>query len=583
MDGVPIVIKEPLSWVGYPSTYGWNYTSAATGGINLYPEHNAGVTQILLDAGAIIMGKTNIPSFSAGGSRANTSWAGPTYNAVNYELVPGASSAGTAMAVAGGFAVWGIAEETGGSIQNPAAAQSLVGVKTTFGLVNTAVRAHAGRARCAATCALAMMLYCVELLVHTRGPRLCMRSRARARHLRHHARASLTHSAHDAQGVTPLAGLTRDVLGPHAKTVEDAAIALNLISGYGTPSFKGKNVPAGGYTGLLGSMTLEGKRVGLYGPGWKDVPLMDEVQALYHSAVAEIEALGATAVKDPFAGTGFDGLSPNVGYDARGYESVAFDFYHYLLDFGITGFDEFKAKVGITPFTTGTPIAGRAFSLPGEFGRIFNASLENPSVKPNLQPFMVLKAKYTKIIADTFAAKNLDVLVYPQATAMLPLLDSDVDISSTTVRTAQPGCACMCLQLGSTQKCARTRTQKRACLRLCILGAAEAVVAASTYVQMPSQPRTGALQLSVTVRCAVLQQVHVRLTCVQSLQVSDINIGGFTLVTVPSTRATGSNAPSPFSLAFIGPQFSEATLLALAHVYEQATHLRTVPELTAFK
>ena len=61
MEGVPVVIKEPLSWVGYPSTYGWNYTAAAAGGVNLYPMHNAAVTQYILDAGAIIMGKTSAP------------------------------------------------------------------------------------------------------------------------------------------------------------------------------------------------------------------------------------------------------------------------------------------------------------------------------------------------------------------------------------------------------------------------------------------------------------------------------------------------------------------------------------------
>lgn len=87
--------------------------------------------QRLIDAGAIILGKTNIPAFSLDSARTFTSWDGVTLNAVNPEYVPGASSAGTATAVAAGFAVWGVAEETGGSIQNPTAAQSLIGVKTT--------------------------------------------------------------------------------------------------------------------------------------------------------------------------------------------------------------------------------------------------------------------------------------------------------------------------------------------------------------------------------------------------------------------------------------------------------------------
>ena len=128
---VPLVIKEALDVYGYPSTFGWNDTSYLAGGIDLFPLQNAAVVQLLLDAGAIIIGKVNIPPFSSGPSDANASWIGPTFNAVNPALKPGSSSTGTATAVAAGFAVWGMGEETGGSIQLPADAQSLVGLKTT--------------------------------------------------------------------------------------------------------------------------------------------------------------------------------------------------------------------------------------------------------------------------------------------------------------------------------------------------------------------------------------------------------------------------------------------------------------------
>jgi amidase len=134
------VIKEALDYFSKPSTFGWNYTSAATGGVNLYPLANAPVVQRLIDAGAIILGKTNIPKFSLDSWRTFTSWAGPTLNAVTDDLAPGASSGGTATAVAAGFAVWGVAEETGGSIQNPGGAQSLVAVKTTFGIIPVRVQ-----------------------------------------------------------------------------------------------------------------------------------------------------------------------------------------------------------------------------------------------------------------------------------------------------------------------------------------------------------------------------------------------------------------------------------------------------------
>lgn len=82
-------------------------------------------------AGAIILGKTNIPEFSSGPSDANSSWAGPTLNGVDVRWKPGSSSTGAATAVSAGFGVWSVAEETGGSIQSPATGQSLVGIKPT--------------------------------------------------------------------------------------------------------------------------------------------------------------------------------------------------------------------------------------------------------------------------------------------------------------------------------------------------------------------------------------------------------------------------------------------------------------------
>ena len=113
------------------STFGWNNTSYLTSGVGLFPSNNAATVQLLLDEGAIILGKTNIPPFSSGPSDANASWAGPTLNGANPAFKPGTSITGTGTAVSAGFAVWGMAEETGGSIQLPADAQSLVGLKTT--------------------------------------------------------------------------------------------------------------------------------------------------------------------------------------------------------------------------------------------------------------------------------------------------------------------------------------------------------------------------------------------------------------------------------------------------------------------
>lgn len=117
---------------------GWHFLCSKAGGTGLIPGTDAPVVARMRAAGCVILGKTNVPVLSATGSHANDSWAGPTLNAMAPDLLPGGSSAGTATAVAASLAVLGLAEETGGSIQNPASAQGLVGIKPTFALVPNA-------------------------------------------------------------------------------------------------------------------------------------------------------------------------------------------------------------------------------------------------------------------------------------------------------------------------------------------------------------------------------------------------------------------------------------------------------------
>jgi amidase len=73
--------------------------------------------------------------------------------------------------------------------------------------------------------------------------------------------------------------------------------------------------------------------------------------------VEELKGLGATVIDDPFAGTGFADLKyPIIGYDKRGSESVAYDFYVYLQGLGIDGLDELKDIVGVSPFDPDQPL-----------------------------------------------------------------------------------------------------------------------------------------------------------------------------------------------------------------------------------
>jgi Asp-tRNA(Asn)/Glu-tRNA(Gln) amidotransferase A subunit family amidase len=435
LAGVPVVVKDAMDMAGFPTTGGWRLLYSGTGGIDLLPATDAPVVARLRAAGAVILGKTNIPVLSHTGSHANDSWAGPTYNAAGRGFLPGGSSAGTATAVAASMAVLGLAEETGGSIQNPAAAQALVGIKPTFGLVpNT--------------------------------------------------------------GVLPLSGL-RDVVGPIARSVRDAALTLDVLAGFTAEDPKtvagiGRR-PKGGYAAGLASDALKAARVGIYGPGWRNQPLSEETTQLYARAQAELEAQGAVLVHDPFADSGFAALrktaTPTTHFDARGLESIAYDLQKYLErmgpDVNLRDFAAFAAATAAEDPFGPSGVLSFMPQVPG-----FRACLENPAQSPDLSDFVDLREAYQDVFDSVMTEHSLDALVFPQMRAELPGLHSTIPIAETTV--------------------------------------------------------------------------------------SEINIAGLPAVTIPAGYHTSG---APFGLVFVGRMWGEATLLALAYAYEQATRHRRAPAL----
>ena len=127
--GIPVALKDLVSLAGGQCTAGSRILEGYRA------PYDAHITERLRDAGAVILGKTNMDEFAMGSSTEHSAF-GPTANPWALDRVPGGSSGGSSAAVAAYHAPLSIGTDTGGSIRQPAALCGIVGMKPTYGRVS---------------------------------------------------------------------------------------------------------------------------------------------------------------------------------------------------------------------------------------------------------------------------------------------------------------------------------------------------------------------------------------------------------------------------------------------------------------
>ena len=230
LDGIPIAVKDLFCTAGTLTTAASHILDGFT------PPYEATVTEKLWEAGAVLLGKTNLDEFAMGSST-TTSFYGPTENpwrraGDNRPLAPGGSSGGSAAAVAAHAALGATGTDTGGSIRQPASFCGIVGLKPTYG-------------RCSRWGVVAYA-------------------------------SSLDHP------------------GPLARSVRDAAILLGAMAGHDPKDSTSAPLPVPDYEAALGG-GIKGLRVGI--PREYRAPGMPaEIEALWQEGARWLREAGAEPV-----------------------------------------------------------------------------------------------------------------------------------------------------------------------------------------------------------------------------------------------------------------------------------------------
>jgi aspartyl-tRNA(Asn)/glutamyl-tRNA(Gln) amidotransferase subunit A len=222
LTGIPTLIKDVICTKGIRTTCSSKMLE------NFVPPYDATVIGKLKAQKAVIVGKTNMDEFAMGSSTEHSAFF-PTHNPWDLSRVPGGSSGGSAAAVSTGEAIYALGSDTGGSIRQPAALCSVVGLKPTYGRVSR----------------FGLVAFASSL----------------------------------------------DQIGPMTKDVTDCALVMNVIAGYDSGDSTSVPYPVPDYTRQL-IPDIKGLKIGIPREYFVE-GMQNEVRAALQAAISKLQKMGA--------------------------------------------------------------------------------------------------------------------------------------------------------------------------------------------------------------------------------------------------------------------------------------------------
>ncbi|CAJ2504573.1 Uu.00g119670.m01.CDS01 [Anthostomella pinea] len=383
---IPVLLKDNYDTADMPTTGGSLSLNASQ------PTEDAPSVAALKDAGAIMLGKSNLHELALEGISVS-SLGGQTINPYNAARTPGGSSGGTGAAVAASFCVFGTGTNTVNSLRSPASANSLFSIRPTRGLITRT-------------------------------------------------------------GIIPIS-LIQDVIGAIARSVKDVAVALTVMckSGYDPADNATALVPMKNrhidYAASLAPAPLGSLRLGVLNgffnrtTGASSSPEVAPVNAAMDAWTGRLEAAGATIV--PIDEAIYNATVIQAAYDVQRFE------YRELMD----AYLRRPSLGGAHPDTlnelyslkAGNGSAGEFLVIPAEYEYV-NTALVSSTGNATYHDRRFGIANLTLALQNTFAANNLDAVIYPEQKNLVAKIGSPSQSGRNGILAALTGSPVVTVPIG---------------------------------------------------------------------------------------------------------------------------------------